>query len=293
MSNPRYDNGGIRIKVPNTRGMKSRLRRSLLYSPPLRFLGGLKKVAISFIHQKADILLPETAASKQYLLDMGCRCGNSTVAPHGIDIGTFKPLRPDWKFAESIGLNGNELKNKLKILYAGGFNRHKGIDTIFDLLENDLLTEDMILIVPVNVEKNNKYRNKLKKHHNVKIIPQIKFEDMNKLYSLIDVTLVPSVVQGDTERSPNVIIEAMAAGKTVIASEIGGIPSIIGNAGILVAQKDPDEIATRLNELEKNRKLLKQYGRMARKHARRNLSAETYANTILKEYHKYTRSKLE
>lgn len=259
------------------------------YSLPLRVIGGFKRILISSVHRSADILLPETRASRKYLIEMGCKCGNARVAPHGIDTSVFKPGYRDLEFAERIGIDKEELRNKLCILYAGGFNKHKGIEVVVKLLERNLIDDNMLLVIPVFGKLQRQYKKGLVKYKSVKLIPQLGFEDMRKMYSLADVVLVPSIVAGDTERSPNIIIEAMASGKTVVASDIGGIPTIMGEAGILVKQNDARTIGLRLQELAGNRKLLKRYGRLARDQALKNLNIEKYANTILEEYCSYMR----
>src|SRR6202012_3911293 len=47
------------------------------------------------------------------------------------------------------------------------------------------------------------------------------------------------------EGTPNVVLEALAAGRPVVASRVGGIPDAIleGITGILVAPRDSDDLA--------------------------------------------------
>jgi len=56
-----------------------------------------------------------------------------------------------------------------------------------------------------------------------------------------DVIVLPSHVEG----TPNVVLEALASGRRVVASQVGGIPDLITSAalGAMVPPRDPDALA--------------------------------------------------
>ena len=70
--------------------------------------------------------------------------------------------------------------------------------------------------------------------------------DVPELLSGFDVFVFPSIAEG----LPAAVLEAMAAGLPVIASEVGGIPEIFGKGGFgsLVPAKDPDALASAMIE---------------------------------------------
>ena len=72
-------------------------------------------------------------------------------------------------------------------------------------------------------------------------------------FSLCDSLIVPSIVaeSGDTEGLPVVVLEGLAAGKPVIAANVGGIGDAIkdGWNGLLVEQRNPRQIAAKVLEL--------------------------------------------
>ncbi len=79
------------------------------------------------------------------------------------------------------------------------------------------------------------------------------------------------------------ILEAMAMGKPIVATPIGGIPEAIENGknGILV-EPEPEKIAESLENLIKNEKLRKKLGENAKKTAEEKFTWEKTAETFLK-----------
>lgn len=61
------------------------------------------------------------------------------------------------------------------------------------------------------------------------------------------ILVIPSIVteDGDTEGVPVVLLEGLAAGKTIIASRVGGIPNVIkdGYNGILIPERDHEQLS--------------------------------------------------
>jgi glycosyltransferase involved in cell wall biosynthesis len=76
------------------------------------------------------------------------------------------------------------------------------------------------------------------------------------------------VLTSDFEGTPNVLLEAMAAGLPVVATRVGGVPEIVlnGQTGFLFEPDDINGLATALAELVKNSELRMEMGRRARAH---------------------------
>jgi spore coat protein SA len=91
--------------------------------------------------------------------------------------------------------------------------------------------------------------------------------EVSMLYNASDIVVVPSVVQ---EAFGLVVCEAMAAGKPVIASSVGGIPEVVihGHSGLLVPAGDVGALARAMLRLASDRDLREAMGRAARERAR-------------------------
>jgi glycosyltransferase involved in cell wall biosynthesis len=89
--------------------------------------------------------------------------------------------------------------------------------------------------------------------------------EVQALYPAADVVVVPSVIPDALSR---VILEAMAAGRPVIATRVGGTPELVldGKTGLLVERGDPDALAAALITLLRDDALRDVFGVAARRH---------------------------
>jgi len=99
-----------------------------------------------------------------------------------------------------------------------------------------------------------------------------------------DVVAVPSVVDtgGNVDGLPNTLLEALAAGRPVVASAIAGIPEVVTDEqnGLLVPERDVDALAAALAELRNRPELRSQLGAEARRRALRELDWAATAAAI-------------
>ncbi len=103
--------------------------------------------------------------------------------------------------------------------------------------------------------------------------------DTRVVTTLLDIILVPSIIP---EACPRTIIEAMAVGKPVIATPLGGSKELVTpETGILVQPENAEEIASAITELASNQEKLCEMGKAARQRAEQLFSCEK--NTTLTE----------
>jgi len=102
-------------------------------------------------------------------------------------------------------------------------------------------------------------------------------EALPEYYRAADICVVPSIVQ---ESWGTVAIEAMAAGRPVIASRIGGLQFLVGDggSGLLFAPGDGEGLAHGLALLLDNPELRRQMGHNARRRIEQNGSWEALMN---------------
>lgn len=97
--------------------------------------------------------------------------------------------------------------------------------------------------------------------------------DVPELLRLIDVFVLPSISEGH----PLSVIEAMAASRPIVATNVGGLPEIVedGLNGYLVKSENPSALAEKILVLLKNKNLREQMGKMGRKTVEENFSIKT------------------
>lgn len=103
-----------------------------------------------------------------------------------------------------------------------------------------------------------------------------------------DIVAVPSVVdsKGNVDGLPNVLLEAMAAGRPIVASRVAGIPDVIddGVEGVLVPPKSPRALRDALVALAGDPARRAQLGRAASLRASTDLTWERVAMTLEDAY---------
>ena len=107
--------------------------------------------------------------------------------------------------------------------------------------------------------------------------------DVLALYPVADVVVVPSVIPDALSR---VILEAMAAGRPVVATRVGGTPELVidRQTGILVERRAPAELARAIATLLADDGLRASVGAGARRHVTERLSADTSVERLLTAY---------
>jgi len=103
----------------------------------------------------------------------------------------------------------------------------------------------------------------------------------------LDVFVMPSFTEG----TPNSIVEAMACGKPIIASDVGGIPDMIGHeSGILVPPGDTSALAQAMLCLAKDTKLRRNMGRAAKLRYQQLFSPSAVVPLMLETYRRVTQN---
>jgi glycosyltransferase involved in cell wall biosynthesis len=77
----------------------------------------------------------------------------------------------------------------------------------------------------------------------IHIVPGCSPDDVAVWMAAADLVTLPSYMEG----CPNVVLEALACGRPVVATNVGGIPEIMGgDCGLLIPPRDPVELARTL-----------------------------------------------
>ena len=99
----------------------------------------------------------------------------------------------------------------------------------------------------------------------------------------MDFVILPSKSEG----FPNVVLEAMACQKPVVATRVGGVPEVVinGETGIIIEPGNVSELSNSINNLCGNENLRKKMGFAAFKRAHEHFGIERMVEHHSKYYH--------
>ena len=147
------------------------------------------------------------------------------------------------------------VKSKNVILFIGRIVEKKGVQYLIKAMP-DILHEypDTDLIICGDGPLKTEFENLSKKmglENYIRFVGYVSDENIKIEYlSLSDILVVPSILtrNKDTEGLGVVILEGLATGTAVIASDVGGIPDIIkdGENGFLVKPENSDDISQKV-----------------------------------------------
>lgn len=85
----------------------------------------------------------------------------------------------------------------------------------------------------------------------VRFLGEVRGPEKRRLLLGCDALALPSrrLSDGRTESAPTVLLEALAAGCPVVASDVGGAAELLGDAGVLVPPEDPAALAAALRRI--------------------------------------------
>ena len=106
--------------------------------------------------------------------------------------------------------------------------------------------------------------------------------DVQPFYALADVFVLSSHSEG----SPNVLLEAMAAGVPIVATRVGGVPEIVidEESALLVPVNDPNKLAAGIDRLLNDRGLAARLTRNAEQLISTKHTPETYVQSLAEIY---------
>lgn len=112
-------------------------------------------------------------------------------------------------------------------------------------------------------------------------------EDVGELLEELDVVALPSWTEG----LPMSLLEAMAHGRPVVATPVGGTPEVVadGETGLLVPPRDPAALAAALRRLLDDPALRRRLGEAGRQRVAERFTASAMEDTILALYEEVAR----
>jgi glycosyltransferase involved in cell wall biosynthesis len=194
--------------------------------------------------------------------------GNIHIIPNGINSERFK-------------IENNAVDNRL--LVVGGIEPRKGLINLLTAITIVKKENPFVKLHIVGKVRDKQYFNSLINYvkqnslqNQVIFKGPLSDEELNAEYSECSIFVFPS----REESQGIVLLEAMATGKAVVATNIGGIPYVVENyvTGRLVEYGDIQELAKAINTLIGDKNLRQMFGTNGQKRAKLFLNEEISTN---------------
>lgn len=217
-------------------------------------------------------------AVKSILINHGISMENGSVIPGGTQIEEYKSIDSH----RSSNLSNGELR----LLYAGRLSPEKGVHTIIkalDKLPNDEKHDIKLNIYGQGSSNYMKYLKDLKSAADVNceinFHPFVPHQQMTRIFSQHDILIFPSEWDEPFART---VLEAMAAGLTVIGTTTGGTSEILANneTGLTFPAGDSSRLAAQISYLLHNPKIRQQISKNGKKVVEEHYTFQKMVNLI-------------
>lgn len=219
-------------------------------------------------YEEADYVFIPSSFVKKTFLEAGIPEKKIIMVPYGVNLEEFKP--------------GEKKDDVFRVVYAGGMTLQKGVHYLLQAFsELNLPNSELVLIGGTSEEIKpffEKYEGKFK------YIPPVPQSELAGHYAQSSVFVLNSIQDG----FGMVIIQAMACGLPVIATENTGGPDIIenGKQGFVIPIRDVKALKEKLAYLRENQEEAEKMGESAMKKVSSGFSWGDYGSRMTEEYRK-------
>jgi len=201
--------------------------------------------------------------------------GEYRIIPNGVDVDLFGgPARPIERFNDG----------RPNVLFVGRLEKRKGLRYLleaFRWVKQAVPSARLLVVGAFDDEDKKPFVEYVRENHiyGVRFIGKVPEEELPRYYHTCEVFCAPST---GYESFGIVLLEAMAAGKPVVASDIPGYSDVVrsGAEGLLVPPANPEALARAIIYLLQNPALRDYMGQMGRRKAARyswrNIAAQVF-----------------
>ena len=212
----------------------------------------LTRALESYALKHVDAVTTICEGLRNDILSRGISPKKVTIIPNAVNIENFRVgEKPDLQLAADLGLN-----EKLLLGFIGSFYAYEGLNILLQALPKMLSQNSDIRILLVG---GGPQENELKAltvqlgiEDKVVFTGRVPHDQVQRYYNLIDILVYPRLRMRLTDLvTPLKPLEAMAQGKLLMASDVGGHLELIQDkkTGVIFKENSPDALATKALDL--------------------------------------------
>ena len=250
-----------------------------------RFLrnGGLPSALVAraerWLVRRPDALLVGSTAVAQLLADQDVAPARIVSLPDGVDLSRFRPMSPDRAQVDRLGL-----RDKRVVVFLGVLTPYQGVDTLLEAVSLVVASVPNVHFLIMGYPNEEHYRNVVSQrglHPHVTFPGRIPYGDAAQWLNLGDVAV--SAKTSLTE-SNGKLLNYMACGLPVVATDTPVNRELLGEAGVYAAVDNPTALAARLSELLRTPARAREVGATLRRRAEQEFSWPHLTDRLLRVY---------
>jgi PEP-CTERM/exosortase A-associated glycosyltransferase len=206
--------------------------------------------------------------------------------PNGVDTSKFSPLARDVQLAEKLGLG-----NEPVLGFIGSLYRWEGVDwlvrAVTELRRRGTACKLLIVGDGEEMPAVRDAVRELNAAEFVQVLGRVSHDEIELYYSVVDVLVYPRHSIRLTELvTPLKPLEAMALGKAILGSDVGGIRELIesGKTGLLYRADSVEDFCAQAKRLTENERMRRELGARARDAVLREKDWKTLAQRYVSIY---------
>jgi glycosyltransferase involved in cell wall biosynthesis len=229
------------------------------------------------VYSMADVIAPVCYANARWEESLGVEPSKIKVIYNGVDTVKFRPI--DVKKQDA----------RPTVACIGRVDVFKDIVNLIQCIKyvKERVPDIRCLIYGASTDLEYSLRcikmvSALGLNENIEFVGKVK--DPEIAYNAADAIVISSITEG----FPFAIIEAMACGKGIVATDVGGIREALEGCGLLVRSSHPQELANAIVQLLQDEKLRAKLGAAALRRVQEGFTIEQSLGQYREQYERLT-----
>ncbi|MEW6604671.1 MAG: GT4 family glycosyltransferase PelF [Thermoproteota archaeon] len=232
---------------------------------------------VKAVYSMADVVAPVCYANARWEESLGVNPSKIKVIYNGVDTNKFRPIKVAREDARpTVACIGrvDVFKDIVNLIQSIRYVKNSVPDVQCLIYGSSTDLEYSIrcinLVSTLGLQDNVRFMGKVR--------------DPELAYNAADVVVISSITEG----FPFAIIEAMACGKGIVATDVGGISEALEGCGLLVRSSHPQELANAIVKLLQDEKLRSKLGALALSRVQEGFTIEKSLSQYREQYERLT-----